>query len=119
MDLIFTPKGYDDREFSNVPSRRDCEEMCLRERSFKCRSAEFDTVALTCTLSRETRRTKPKSFREARNIDYLENGCIDSSECIALSSTASMFLLLSSKTAATHICGFVVSSNNVFASNHK
>ena len=73
-------KGYDDREFDNVPSRRDCEEMCLRERSFKCRSAEFDTVALTCTLSRETRRTKPKSFREARNIDYLENGCIDSSE---------------------------------------
>ena len=73
-------KGYDDREFANVPSRRDCEEMCLRERSFKCRSAEFDTVALTCTLSRETRRTKPKSFREARNIDYLENGCIDSSE---------------------------------------
>ena len=76
----FAIKGFDDREFDNVPSRRDCEELCLRERSFKCRSAEFDTVALTCTLSRESRRTKPKSFREARNIDYLENGCIDSSE---------------------------------------
>ena len=74
-------QGHDDEEFSNVPTRRDCEELCLRERSFQCRSAEYDTVALTCTLSRETRRTKPKAFRTARNVDYLENGCIDTSEC--------------------------------------
>ena len=74
-------QGYDDEEFSNVPTRRDCEELCLRERSFQCKSAEFDTVALTCTLSRESRRTKPKSFRDARNVDYLENGCMDTSKC--------------------------------------
>ena len=73
-------QGFDDREFQNIPSRRDCEELCLRERGFSCRSAEYDTVALTCALSRETRRTKPKSFRTARNVDYLENACIATKE---------------------------------------
>ncbi len=73
-------QGHDDRQFENVPTRRDCEELCLRERGFDCRSAEYDTVALTCALSRESRRTRPDDFREARNIDYLENGCIKTSE---------------------------------------
>jgi len=63
-----------------VPSRRDCEELCLRERTFSCRSAEYDTVALTCALSRETRRTQPNAVRDARNVDYLENQCIQTSE---------------------------------------
>ena len=48
-------QGHDDRQFDNVPSRRDCMELCLRERGFNCRSAEYDTVALTCALSRQSR----------------------------------------------------------------
>lgn len=68
--------GHDNKRLTNIPSRRDCEEYCLRERGFTCRSAEYNSMSLDCVLSRETRRTRPGSFREARNIDYLENGCI-------------------------------------------
>ncbi len=75
-------QGHDDREFDNVPSRRDCEELCLRERAFQCRSAEYDSVALTCALSRQSRRTKPDDSREARNIEYLENACFKTSKFI-------------------------------------
>ena len=73
-------QGHDDRRFDNVPGRRDCEELCLRERGFRCRSAEYDSVALTCALSRESRRTRPGEIRDARNVDYLENACIKTSE---------------------------------------
>lgn len=73
-------QGFDDKDFPNVPTRRDCEELCLRERAFECKSAEYDTVALTCTLSRESRRSKPKAFRDARNMEYLENACMKSSD---------------------------------------
>ena len=55
-------------------------EYCLKEREFDCRSAEYDTVALTCTLSKESRRTKPEAMRDARNMEYLENACIKTSE---------------------------------------
>ena len=76
----FELAGHDHKEYRNVPSRRDCEEYCLRERGFSCRSAEYNSVSLSCILSRETRRTKPEDFRVARNVDYLENGCISSSK---------------------------------------
>ena len=69
-------EGYDDRVIANVPSRRDCEELCLRERGFKCRSASYNTISLECSLSPETRRTKPNAFRSSTNVEYLENQCI-------------------------------------------
>ena len=69
-------EGYDERVIANVPSRRDCEELCLRERGFKCRSASYNTVTLECALSPETRRTKPNSYRMSTNVEYLENQCI-------------------------------------------
>ena len=69
-------EGYDERVIANVPSRRDCEELCLRERGFKCRSASYNTVTLECALSPETRRTKPNSYRASTNVEYLENQCI-------------------------------------------
>ncbi len=69
-------EGYNTKELNNVASRRDCEEYCLRERGFPCRSAEYNSASYKCVLSRETRRTKPGSMRAARNVDYLENGCI-------------------------------------------
>eukprot|EP00095_Tigriopus_kingsejongensis_P000115 maker-scaffold983_size73474-snap-gene-0.8 protein:Tk00115 transcript:maker-scaffold983_size73474-snap-gene-0.8-mRNA-1 annotation:"PREDICTED: uncharacterized protein LOC100909276" len=73
-------QGYDEKDFENIPSRRDCEELCLKEQTFECQSAEYDTVALTCSLSKESRRSKPNAFREARNIDYLENACLKTSD---------------------------------------
>ena len=78
----FHLEGHDNKIFQNVPSRRDCEEKCLRERSFTCRSAEYNAVSLDCVLSQESRRTRPRDFRESRNIDYLENGCITTSKSL-------------------------------------
>ena len=69
-------QGYDERVIANVPSRRDCEELCLRERGFKCRSASYNTVTLECALSPETRRTKPDAYRTYTNVEYLDNQCI-------------------------------------------
>ena len=69
-------QGYDERVIANVPSRRDCEELCLRERGFKCRSAGYNTVTLECALCPETRRTKPDAYRPSANVEYLENQCI-------------------------------------------
>merc|ERR1719334_2113513 len=78
MDL----KGHEGRMVSNVPSRRDCEELCLRETGFKCRSAVYNTVSLDCALSRETRRTQPEAYAAAggTDVEYLENQCISSDE---------------------------------------
>jgi hypothetical protein len=73
-------EGHNTKELKNIPSRRDCEEYCLRERGFPCRSAEYNSASLDCVLSRETRRTRPAAFRETRNVDYLENGCISTSK---------------------------------------
>ena len=36
-------RGHDDFVLRNVPSRRDCEERCLSETRFVCRSAEYHT----------------------------------------------------------------------------
>ena len=73
-------EGHNTKVMNNVASRRDCEEYCLRERGFTCRSAEYNSVTYECVLSRETRRTKPGNMRAARNVDYLENGCISTSK---------------------------------------
>ena len=74
MDL----KGHEGRMVSNVPSRRDCEEACLRETGFRCRSAVYNTVSLDCALSQETRRTRPEAYAPGRNTEYLENQCVSS-----------------------------------------
>lgn len=39
-------RGHDDVLLHNVPSRRDCEERCLAETRFVCRSAEYHTQVL-------------------------------------------------------------------------
>lgn len=33
--------GFDDRVISNVANRLRCEELCLKERQFACRSGRF------------------------------------------------------------------------------
>ena len=63
MDL----KGHEDRMVSNVPSRRDCEELCLREKAFKCRSAVYNTVSLDCALSRQGHCSKQLIFLQPRS----------------------------------------------------
>lgn len=58
-------------------NRSECEDKCLNEFSFVCRSATFDLGARTCTLSRFTRRTHPELLEDDPESDYLENTCLN------------------------------------------
>ncbi|PNF26529.1 hypothetical protein B7P43_G13971 [Cryptotermes secundus] len=58
-------------------NRSDCEDRCLNEFSFVCRSASYDAAAHTCSLSRFTRRTHPELLEDDPNCDYLENTCLN------------------------------------------
>ncbi|KAJ1525654.1 hypothetical protein ONE63_008872 [Megalurothrips usitatus] len=58
-------------------NRTDCEDRCLNEFSFVCRSATFDATARTCSMSRFTRRTHPDLLVDAPAADYLENTCLN------------------------------------------
>ena len=76
-------EGFDDKIVEQVPNRRDCEELCLAEPTFPCLSAgaalcgvihstvmlspDYNIVSLTCSLSRETRRSKPASLQPSRD----------------------------------------------------
>ncbi|RWS25789.1 uncharacterized protein B4U80_03819 [Leptotrombidium deliense] len=78
-----TPVMYE-RVYTFVQSRRDCEEYCLQEKLFVCRSALYNDENTECKLSREDRRSKPASYVRNNNpkISYLENQCIPShSKC--------------------------------------
>lgn len=70
-------------------NRSDCEDKCLNEFSFVCRSANFDSTLRSCTLSRFTRRTHPELLEDDPNSDYLENTCLNGEDgnCVVLCST--------------------------------
>ena len=70
-------KGFDNRVLSGVASRLRCQELCLKERSFVCRSGEYDYATQQCRLSSEDRRSQPTAFRVAptSGVDYFENQC--------------------------------------------
>ena len=63
-----------------MPNRRDCEELCLSEAAFLCRSADYNILTLACALSRETRRTQTSAYANSRDHEYLENSCINTEE---------------------------------------
>ncbi|XP_067124590.1 uncharacterized protein [Centruroides vittatus] len=67
-----------DRHIPNVQNRSECEELCLREITFVCRSAFYHEDDLICKLSREDRRTQSQKYHTNNNIrtSYLENSCI-------------------------------------------
>lgn len=58
-------------------NRSDCEDKCLNEFSFVCRSANYDSTMRSCSLSRFTRRTHPELMEDDPNSDYLENTCLN------------------------------------------
>jgi len=69
--------GLDDNILTLVASRRDCQEACLSEFNFVCRSAEYDTKTLQCKLSSSDKHLRPDAFVDAPNhIEYLENRCL-------------------------------------------
>ena len=70
--------GYDDRTEKAVLTRLQCQEICLKDKTLPCRSAEYDYTNFICRLSRETRRSQPAAYRATtEDIDYLENQCAD------------------------------------------
>ncbi|XP_039448084.1 uncharacterized protein LOC120427296 [Culex pipiens pallens] len=58
-------------------NRSDCEDKCLNEFSFVCRSANYDSTLRSCSMSRFTRRTHPELLEDDPNSDYLENTCLN------------------------------------------
>ncbi|XP_013789114.1 uncharacterized protein LOC106472986, partial [Limulus polyphemus] len=70
--------GFDDRVIGDIPNKLECQELCLQERVFPCRSGEYDYTLQQCRLSTEDRRSQPSSFRPAiGDVDYFENQCVD------------------------------------------
>ncbi|XP_050422402.1 uncharacterized protein LOC126834493 [Adelges cooleyi] len=57
-------------------NRTDCEDKCLNEYTFVCRSASYDSTGKTCWLSRFTRRSNPELLEDDPTSDYLENTCL-------------------------------------------
>ena len=66
------------KTYNFVQSRRDCEEYCLEEKEFSCRSAVYSEETTDCRLSNEDRRTKPHAFVRVKSVkvSYLENQCL-------------------------------------------
>jgi hypothetical protein len=74
--------GHDHRAHDAIETRDECARLCLLEKDFECRSAEFNARDKRCVLSREDRRTQPEAFRvdpeAAAYTDYIENQCAKS-----------------------------------------
>ncbi|KAJ8674606.1 hypothetical protein QAD02_005868 [Eretmocerus hayati] len=61
----------------SATNRTECEDKCLNEFSFVCRSATFDASMRSCIMSRFTRRTHPELLEDSANSEYLENTCLN------------------------------------------
>ena len=64
----------EDRTLRGV-TKLECQEACLTERSFECRSATYDYRDRLCLLSRENRQSAPRALRRTNGRDYFENQC--------------------------------------------
>lgn len=64
---------------TNASSRQHCLELCLGERDFLCRSANYVNATKECELSDMDRLTVAGSgaLEAAKGVDYLENHCVN------------------------------------------
>lgn len=70
-------EGFVSSSISNVETRADCEEHCLKSEDFECKSGNYFPEKKECQMSRETRRSQPQGFRIGFNSSiYIENECI-------------------------------------------
>lgn len=77
--------GNDTKRLPHLQTRLQCQQACLNETTFPCRSAKFrimpsygpnDTVLGLCTLSSSDRHIMPSAFRVSNfNEEYFENEC--------------------------------------------
>ena len=56
-------------------TKTECQDRCLSENSYSCKSASYDHMRQECHLSTEDRFTQSKSFLAKQGTDYLENQC--------------------------------------------
>ncbi|KAL3230898.1 hypothetical protein MRX96_003553 [Rhipicephalus microplus] len=92
LGLELVPTLYD-KSFAHVQSRRDCEEYCLNEQTFDCRSAVYFDDTAECRLSRHDRRTQPDGVIKSSSprINYLENQCLEVSPTCPYEKTADAY----------------------------
>ena len=60
----------------SVQSRVECQDLCLSEANFACRSASFQASSLQCFLNEQTRASDPTAVERDEDFDYLENTCL-------------------------------------------
>ncbi|XP_046406709.1 uncharacterized protein LOC124171575 isoform X1 [Ischnura elegans] len=70
----FELKGFDQVRYPGV-SKAECEDRCLEEKQFICRSATYHSRLRECRLSSEDRFTQPQAFIPSVDLDYIENQC--------------------------------------------
>lgn len=59
-----------------LATKEECENRCLTEPQFICRSASFNSKAGKCYLSQANRYVSPGDFQVDSNFEYLENLCL-------------------------------------------
>ncbi|XP_063988644.1 uncharacterized protein LOC135168415 [Diachasmimorpha longicaudata] len=71
-------QGHTKRSMT-ASSRQHCLELCLGERDFLCRSANYANASKVCELSDMDRLTIAGSnaFQISKEFDFLENHCVD------------------------------------------
>jgi len=73
--------GYDfeetaEKEIPSVPTRTECQDYCLGEKTFSCKSVTYNYKSKACKLFTETRRSRPQLFKASvEDVDYMENHC--------------------------------------------
>jgi hypothetical protein len=81
-----------EKEIPGVLVRTDCQDYCLAEKTFSCRSVTYNYKSKACRLFTETRRSRPNSFKPTlEDIDYLENQCASSSPTCQYRDHSDMF----------------------------
>ena len=68
--------GYNDRSFT-VTSYIDCQNACINELTFTCRTAELYRTTMTCYLSTETVATQPGAHTADAYYDLYQRDCAD------------------------------------------
>lgn len=54
----------------------ECENACLTEKTFTCRSANYDRVKGKCYLTQTNRHVQPDKFQPDPDFEYMENVCL-------------------------------------------
>ena len=75
-------------------SKTDCQDRCLSENSYSCKSASYDHMRQECHLSTEDRFTQPKAYLAKQGTDYLENQCESSKSDLSYFPLKYLFVFL-------------------------